>query len=54
VIDDSRGRTEPAEFYAVVTGVFFERPLELAADSADVYGELAGLYGMDPMAVSGR
>lgn len=46
---DSYGASEPAEFFAVVTEVFFERPAELAAEAPDVYGELVGLYGVDPM-----
>ena len=47
---DAYGATEPAEFFAVVTEVFFERPRELAAEAPAVYSELAGLYGVDPTA----
>lgn len=47
---DSYGAGEPAEFFAVVTEVFFERPLELAAEAPEVYGELAALYGVNPSA----
>ncbi|MEO6031199.1 MAG: M90 family metallopeptidase [Burkholderiaceae bacterium] len=43
------GASEPAEFLAVVTEVFFERPAALAAEVPDVYGELAGLYGVNPL-----
>jgi MtfA peptidase len=46
---DSYGASEPAEFFAVVTEVFFERPSELAAEAPDVYGELVGLYGVNPV-----
>ncbi len=46
---DSYGASEPAEFFAVVTEAFFERPMELAAEAPEVYGELAGLYGVNPM-----
>ena len=47
---DAYGVTEPAELFAVVTEVFFERPRELAAEAPAVYAELAGLYGVDPTA----
>ena len=47
---DGYGATDPAEFFAVVTEVFFERPQELAAEAPAVYGELAQLYRVDPMA----
>ena len=47
---DAYGVTEPAELFAVVTEVFFERPRELAAEAPAVYSELAGLYGVDPTA----
>lgn len=49
LVIDAYGASEPAEFFAVVTEVFFERPLELAAEAPDVYDELAGLYGVNPM-----
>jgi Mlc titration factor MtfA (ptsG expression regulator) len=44
------GASEPAEFFAVVTEVFFERPQDLAAEAPAVYGELVALYGVNPMA----
>ena len=47
---DAYGATQPAEFFAVVTEVFFEQPLALAAEAPAVYGELAALYGVDPRA----
>jgi len=46
---DAYGGTAPAEFFAVVTEVFFERPMELAAEAPAVYVELAALYRVDPM-----
>ncbi len=46
---DSYGASDPAEFFAVVTEVFFERPQQLAAEAPAVYGELAELYHMNPM-----
>ena len=46
---DSYGASDPAEFFAVVTEVFFERPQELAVEAPDVYRELAELFGVDPV-----
>lgn len=46
VIDDY-GATDPAEFFAVVTEHFFERPAELREVEPDLYGQLAGYYGHD-------
>lgn len=47
---DGYGASEPAEFFAVVTEVFFERPHDLMAEAPAVYRELAGLFGVDPLA----
>jgi hypothetical protein len=47
---DAYGASDPAEFFAVVTEVFFERPRELAAEEPAVYAELAALYRLDPAA----
>jgi len=44
------GATEPAEFFAVASEVFFERPVELAALHPPLYRELAGYYRIDPKA----
>ena len=41
--------TNPAEFFAVVSELFFERPAELAANHAALYGEYCGFYGVDPL-----
>ena len=46
---DSYGASDPAEFFAVVTEVFIERPNELAAEAPAVYAELAELYRVNPM-----
>ncbi len=46
---DRYGASEPAEFFAVVTEVFFERPQALAAEAPAVYAELARLYRTNPM-----
>jgi len=45
---DDYGATSPAEFFAVVTEVFFERPRELRATQPDLYRELAAYYRLDP------
>ncbi len=44
------GATDPAEFFAVVTEVFFELPQALAAEAPAVYRELALLYQVNPLA----
>jgi hypothetical protein len=46
---DAYGASEPAEFFAVVTEVFFERPHALAAEAPAVYHELAELYRLRPL-----
>jgi Mlc titration factor MtfA (ptsG expression regulator) len=45
---DAYGASDPAEFFAVVTEVFFEQPKELAAQEPTVYAELAKLYRLNP------
>ena len=47
---DAYGATQPAEFFAVVAEVFFERPEALAAEAPAVYRELTELFGIDPRA----
>jgi hypothetical protein len=42
------GATHPAEFFAVVSEVFFEQPAALAALHPALYGELSSLYRVDP------
>lgn len=42
------GAMSPAEFFAVVTEVFFEQPLRLAAEHPALYAELARFYRLDP------
>ena len=44
------GATEPAEFFAVVSELFFEQPQALAAEAPGVYRELALLYQVNPLA----
>lgn len=42
------GATNPAEFFAVATECFFEKPRELERKFPEMYGELAGYFGQDP------
>lgn len=46
---DGYAATDRAEFFAVVSEVFFERPADLAREEPAVYRELAGLYGVNPL-----
>jgi Mlc titration factor MtfA (ptsG expression regulator) len=47
VLDDY-GATEPAEFFAVATEVFFEKPVQLKKKHPELYDELKAYYGQDP------
>lgn len=42
------GATDPAEFFAVVSEVFFEQPQRMAAGHPALYHELRDLYRVDP------
>jgi Mlc titration factor MtfA (ptsG expression regulator) len=42
------GATNPGEFFAVATEVFFEQSLELAVYEPELYGVLARFYRQDP------
>lgn len=42
------GTTSPAEFFAVVSEIFFERPREMAFLHPALYGEFRALYRVDP------
>ncbi|MBL8325225.1 MAG: zinc-dependent peptidase [Rubrivivax sp.] len=42
------GATDPAEFFAVVSEVFFERPAELSREHPALYGQLRRVYRTDP------
>ena len=46
---DGYAAPDRAEFFAVVSEVFFERPADLAREEPAVYRELAGLYGVNPL-----
>lgn len=45
---DPYGATAPAEFFAVVTETFFERPRELRDQAPELYAVLGRYYGQDP------
>jgi Mlc titration factor MtfA (ptsG expression regulator) len=42
------GATNPAEFFAVATECFFEKPGQLKAKHPDLYDELRRFYQQDP------
>ena len=44
------GATDAAEFFAVVSELFFEQPQALVAEAPAVYRELALLYQLNPLA----
>ncbi len=46
--------TNPAEFFAVATEAFFDRPVELEADVPDLYDVLRDFYRQDPAARARR
>jgi MtfA peptidase len=48
------GATNPGEFFAVATEVFFEQPRELAALEPELYDVLSRFYRQDPAAREAR
>ncbi len=44
----SYGATNEAEFFAVATESFFEKPAQLKRHTPDLYDELSRFYGFDP------
>ena len=46
---DEYGATNPAEFFAVATETFFERPQEMQERHQELYQELANYYQVDPV-----
>jgi len=46
---DEYGATNPAEFFAVVTELFFEKPEKLYNKNSDLYDELKDFYNLDPL-----
>lgn len=47
---DHYGATAPAEFFAVATEAFFERPAELQRERPALYDALRAYYAQDPVA----
>ena len=47
---DDYGATEPAEFFAVATETFFEKPLTMQRKYPELYAELTDYYKLDPAA----
>jgi len=45
---DKYGATNPAEFFAVATEAFFERPTALKRKHPELYDQLRGFYMQDP------
>lgn len=46
---DPYGATNPAEFFAVATETFFEKAKQLYRDYPELYEQLKGYYGLDPV-----
>ncbi|MGC1720405.1 MAG: zinc-dependent peptidase, partial [Isosphaeraceae bacterium] len=45
---DEYGATNPAEFFAVATECFFEKPIQLQRKHPQLYEELKAYYRQDP------
>lgn len=45
---DTYGATNPAEFFAVATETFFERPHEMQHHHRELYDQLTSFYRLDP------
>jgi Mlc titration factor MtfA (ptsG expression regulator) len=45
---DPYGATNPAEFFAVATETFFEKPYQMAEHHAELYAEFLDYYRVDP------
>jgi Mlc titration factor MtfA (ptsG expression regulator) len=48
-IMDAYGATDPAEFFAVATETFFEKPQQMKLKHPDLYEELRTYYDLDPV-----
>ncbi len=46
---DAYGAENPAEFFAVATETFFEKPAELQGEYPDLYGQLREFFELDPL-----
>ncbi|MEE2809006.1 MAG: M90 family metallopeptidase [Verrucomicrobiota bacterium] len=49
LVIDAYGATNPAEFFAVATETFFEKPMKLQQRYPRVYEQLKSFYSMDPL-----
>lgn len=47
VLDDY-GAQNPAEFFAVATETFYEKPEQLKEKCPELYAQLVSYYGVDP------
>lgn len=45
---DKYGATDLAEFFAVATEAFFERPAVLRREDSELFAQLVALYRQDP------
>ena len=45
---DAYGTQSPAEFFAVATETFFEKPVKLRDEHSELYGQLREFYRQDP------
>ena len=43
------GATNPAEFFAVATETFFEKPKKMQKKHPNLYNELKDYYKLDPL-----
>ncbi len=46
---DAYGATDPAEFFAVATETFFEKPVQLRNKHPELYAQLSEFYRQDPV-----
>jgi len=46
---DDYAASDPAEFFAVVTELFLEQPVEMASDHPQLYGLMQRFYHQDPL-----
>ena len=51
---DSYGATNPAEFFAVITEMFFEKPRMMKDRHPELYAELKSFYKQDPLEILAR
>ena len=49
LVIDAYGATNPAEFFAVSTETFFEKPRKLSKRYPNIYKELKNFYQLDPL-----